>query len=727
MAFPSLKPRALLVTLLGLGIGAWFLGSCSGKPSAPRASDLLLLYTGNVHGYIEPCGCSAGQIGGIDRLAGYIHEERKARPGTSLHIDSGDLFAEGIITDDNTVQQLRVKAESFLDAWGEIGCDAIGVGEAEISLGIAQLAELSEQSGVPFLASNIVDPDGVHPLTTHLIFERAGMKIGLFSLIASKLEEAKVNKDKETPLGTHKVDELLGAQGYRIQPWQARAEELIAELRPQVDMLFCVSHLGFKRNEILATKHPELDLIFGGHFYNSEGPTAVIGDTPVLTSMVKGSRVGRMEWWLEDKDDYLAASNQGVPGELVDYSERIVMETQRDASRQAYQDLAGLEQKYGTEKWNNKRRTEGSLYYSAASRLLEMGEAPAGNRFSHAQIPMHTAIPRSELALAAVDDYHRATDIYWAAQRPGALPRIDSKGVFAGAEACDRCHSEQYEFWLGTRHSRAFATLEATDQESDAECIGCHTIGYQMEGGFDRPSRAQGFENVQCAACHGGGLSHMAGGMSPMLPGLISSGYTGCARCHRDEHDPLFEQDGFAKLPLVACPPIGSAGPISAGLKKSYSDAAKAFASKATPNWDKVSLAYAGAGENQKAFIAAQKWLNEDSRSIEAILNYGERALTVGQIAKASGAFRRVTKATVASPRAWIGLSISLFDSDPAGSLTAALEAYSLDPNQAIHARFVAMGMMATGQAEKAKEHMQKHIAFQPSHGPMLMDLLNQL
>jgi len=726
MASPSLKPRTL-VTLLGLGMAAWLLGACSHSSSEPRPSDLLLMYTGNVHGYIEPCGCSAGQIGGIDRLAGYIHKERLSRPDTSLHIDSGDLFAEGVITDANKVQQLRVKAESFLEAWGEIGCDAIGVGEAEISLGIKQLQELTEASGVPFLASNIVDTKGDHPLTTSMILERSGMKIGLISLIASKLEEAQVNKDKETPLGVHRVDKLLHTQGFRLQPWQDRADELIAELRPQVDMLFCVSHLGFKRNKLLAQKHPELDLIFGGHFYDSEGPTAVIDDTPVLTSMVKGSRVGRMEWWLEDKDKYLAASNQGVPGKLVDHSERIVMETQRDASRQAYQDLAGLEQKYGTEKWTDKRRTEGSLYYSASSRLLEMGDAPVENYFSHAQIPMHTGIPRSDLALAAVDEYHIATDAYWAAQRPGALPPIETKGVFAGAEACQSCHAEQYEFWLGTRHSRAFATLEATDQESDAECIGCHTIGYQMEGGFDRPSRAQGYENVQCAACHGGGLSHMAGGMSPMLPGLISLGYMGCVRCHRDEHDPLFEQNGLSKLPLVACPPIGSSGPISPAMKQSYSDAALAFAAKSRPNWDKVSLAYASAGEDDKAFNAANEWLQEDPSSIAAILNYGERALTVDKTQKAIAAFRRVTKATVNNPRAWMGLAMALFESDPAESLSAALEAYSLDPNQVIAARFVAMGMMATGQVEKAKDHMQKHIAFLPAHGPMLIDLLDQL
>ncbi len=35
------------------------------QPADDSPPDLTLLYTGNVHGYIEPRGCSAGQIGGL--------------------------------------------------------------------------------------------------------------------------------------------------------------------------------------------------------------------------------------------------------------------------------------------------------------------------------------------------------------------------------------------------------------------------------------------------------------------------------------------------------------------------------------------------------------------------------------------------------------------------------------------------------------------------------------
>ncbi len=724
-SLPSFRSKLGLAVLGALACGL-FLGSCD-EDKIVKASDLMLLYTGNVHGYIEPCGCVAGQIGGIDRIAGYIQQERGVRPESTLHIDTGDLFAEGVTEDGNTVQQLRLKAHGFMDVWREIGCDAIGVGEAEISLGIPELISMSEESGVPFLASNIVDQDGNHPLTNTLVLERAGLKIGLFSLIAPKLEEARIIKLKDDRLKNFHVDQMLEKQGYVLEDWKQRADEIIGELRPQVDLLFCVSHLGFNRNAILAELHPELDLVFGGHFYDVETPTTMVGNTPILTTIVKGGRVGRMDWWFEDKADYLAAENNGIPGHLADDSERNVLKINRDASRQAYQDLVGLEKKYGTEKWDQKRKTEGSLYYEAALELIRLEESPSVNRFSHTQVPMHSGIPRSAQALAAVDAYHEITNEYWAEQRAGATPKPSSKGVFVGAAACRSCHPAQFEFWLGTRHSRAYATLEATDQEMDAECIGCHTVGYQTEGGFDRPSRVDGYEDVQCAACHGGGFAHMSGGPSPMVPGLISKGFNGCVRCHRDEHDPAFAQDGPIKLPKVMCPPMSLPVDATESMRASYLEAAEALKDRDRPNWDRVSKAYAGANEPEKALDAARIWMTQNPRDPEAVLNFGERALNVGKFQEAADAFQRIANNEVNNARAWLGLAWALFDLDKEKSLAASREAYSLDPKQVFAARYLGMGLMAVGKIEDARKHFKKHIAFNPSHEAMLIDLIDQL
>lgn len=698
----------------------------TGCDESRQPADLVLLYTGNINGYIEPCGCVAGQIGGIDRIAGYIEQERAALGGRGLFIDTGDLFAEGLIADANIRDQLAVKGKGLLTAWKRLGCDGLALGEAEVGVGIDVLASLAADAGLTILAGNVIGADGERPFAESLILERGGLKIGIFSLLGETMSEPKPKKDKQR-LKRYDMVELLAEQGYTLEPWQDRAEALIAELRPKVDLLLCASHLGFNRNVELAEKHPELDLVFGGHFGSSEGQTTMVGNTPVVTNRLRGSRVGRMHWWLPEPDEYLAKRNGGVPGPLVDDSAYDEAMIGVEVSRQVYGELTGMERKYGTEEWQRKRDTQEAMYRLSKEDLAKLDPNPSGNRFSNNQVPMHHGIPRSSHALSVVDTYHQETHALWAERAQDAVPIPPEERHFKGSQACIECHETQYEFWLGTRHSRAFATLQATSQETDAECIGCHTIGYQVEGGFPTPALVSGYEDVQCAACHGAGAAHMSGGPSYLLPDLINSGLNGCARCHRDEHDPDFEQKGALKLPLVMCPPLAPPGATSPAMTAAYLEAAGGLKRRPRQNWDLISQAYASANEPEMALDAARRWVKEKPFSLQARLNLGDRALNINQLEIAINSYRIVTEQVPDDARAWTGLAWSLFQSDPERSLEAGREAYAIDPNSGMGARIVAMGLMAAGQVEDARSLMKRHLAFHPEQGSLLVDLLEQL
>jgi len=689
-------------------------------------SDLVLLYTGNVNGYIEPCGCVAGQIGGIDRIAGFIEGQRKELGDRALFIDTGDLFAEGIIDDANTRDQLAHKGRGFLDVWRELGCEGIALGEAEVGVGIDVVKALADDVGQTILAGNVVDATGAYPFAESIILERGGFKIGVFSLLGEVMNEPKPKKDK-AKLHMYDMRRLLSEQGYELLPWKKRAAEIVAELGPQVDILMCASHLGFNRNEELARLEPTIDVIFGGHFGTSEGQTTMVGQTPVLTTRLRGSRVGRMEWWLPNPDEYLSAEVGGKHGELKNdsaYDEALIG---MDVSRQVYGELAGMERKYGSQLWARKRDTQVAMFNASENDLAELPADPGGNRFSNNQLPMHHGIARSISALEAVDRYHEDSNDMWK-QRAGEAGEIPmQKRLFKGAEACIDCHQAQYEFWLGTRHSRAFATLQATSQETDAECIDCHTVGYEVNGGFPTPALSAGFENVQCAACHGADAAHLAGGANYMLPGLINRGLNGCARCHRDEHDPSFEQQGGIKLAKVACPPIAPPGLTSNAMTTAYLEAASGLKKRPRPNWDLIGQAYASANEPEMAFEAAREWNKLKPKSLRARLNLADRALNVGKLPVAVLNYRIVTDQSPDDARAWAGLAWSLFSTDPAESLMAAREAYAIDPDNPFGARIVGMGLMATGKIDEARTMMKKHIAFHPEHETGLRDLLDQL
>ncbi|AHA30535.1 bifunctional UDP-sugar hydrolase/5'-nucleotidase [Exiguobacterium sp. MH3] len=107
------------------------------------------------------------------------------------------------------------------------------------------LANLYTEADFPVLVSNLEAPFAkqgvIHELPTG--------KVGVFGLTAPYIE-------------------LYGLLGWTIEePFDVAARE-IEHLRQEVDVLICLSHLGFYQDEELAMRFPELDLIIGAHTHH---------------------------------------------------------------------------------------------------------------------------------------------------------------------------------------------------------------------------------------------------------------------------------------------------------------------------------------------------------------------------------------------------------------------------------------------------------------------------
>ncbi|NDC25093.1 MAG: hypothetical protein EBZ49_13345, partial [Proteobacteria bacterium] len=55
---------------------------------------------------------------------------------------------------------------------------------------------------------------------------------------------------------------------------------------------------------------------------------------------------------------------------------------------------------------------------------------------------------------------------------------------------CKNCHQKQFDFWASTKHSSAFLVLYAKKQHYDPQCIGCHSLGFNVPEGFSQLSSA---------------------------------------------------------------------------------------------------------------------------------------------------------------------------------------------------------------------------------------------
>lgn len=74
---------------------------------------------------------------------------------------------------------------------------------------------------------------------------------------------------------------------------------------------------------------------------------------------------------------------------------------------------------------------------------------------------------------------------------------------FEPANSCLSCHSAQHDFWQGTPHSIAYATLIKANEHYNTDCIKCHSVGLFDQRGFSKALDIVNFKNIEEAKIEG--------------------------------------------------------------------------------------------------------------------------------------------------------------------------------------------------------------------------------
>ena len=110
--------------------------------------------------------------------------------------------------------------------------------------------------------------------------------------------------------------------------------------------------------------------------------------------------------------------------------------------------------------------------------------------------------------------------------------------AFAGSRACMPCHSEDYRIWQRTAHAKAMQTLIDEKHDKDPECVVCHVVGLEFEGGFQSMQKTPTLKDVGCESCHGPARKHV---QDPEKHRLGKAGEQSCMTCHVPAHSPGFD------------------------------------------------------------------------------------------------------------------------------------------------------------------------------------------
>ncbi len=113
---------------------------------------------------------------------------------------------------------------------------------------------------------------------------------------------------------------------------------------------------------------------------------------------------------------------------------------------------------------------------------------------------------------------------------------------YAGATACAECHEGIYNLESQTAHAHALQTLKSIHQDNNANCVGCHTVGFGLPTGFRTELATPHLAGVQCENCHGPAAGHAANEMDLTKRPRLEIASEVCGGCHNGAHHPTYDE-----------------------------------------------------------------------------------------------------------------------------------------------------------------------------------------
>jgi hypothetical protein len=335
---------------------------------------------------------------------------------------------------------------------GELGYDAIGIGEMDLNFGLASLVKDVRAYHLPVVCANLmarVDSVKVrgegdeyqaaerrgNAFAPYHIVEKNGVRFGFVGVMSPAT--------KNPLAGTSSVE----AMTYTLEDPMQAAQEIIPEVRTKCDVLVLLAHMDEIEAQHLAEAVPGIDLMVLGHDAGNRplGEPIVVGETHILRATSQGRNLGQLDMKLAD-NHHISEMRNRIHPLTASYPDDPEMTKRLDEFDE------------------QNRKVQKELY--AKEQLKGTSGSPFGARY-------------------------------------------------LGVGSCQSCHEEQFNIYMKTAHAHAYATLAAEFVNRDTNCVGCHVTGYKEEGGFGGV-RMRGapvdLADVQCEACHGPGAEHSRDG-----------------------------------------------------------------------------------------------------------------------------------------------------------------------------------------------------------------------
>jgi Cytochrome c554 and c-prime len=458
---------------------------------------VTLVFSGEQHGYMEPCGCSVTQSGGLSRRGDLMRQlAEKGWPFAA--IDLG-----GLVRKDN--QQNKIKFQVMLAALKDLGYKAMALGPEELSLERLEPGFLVTQGPQPSGAQAQDGPSFVNANVEFTLFKDAGLRPAALAKVIT------INGHRigvTAIFGKTLTAALFGEAGdpqIKVNDPAKSLPPAIAELKRQnAEVFILLSHAEKNESAELAKKFPEFQIVATARGPEDGEDTAEhLGNTLLVTVGQKGKHVAIVGYYPDDQ-------KRPFRYELVDLDKERFKDTPKMLDRmREYQHML-------------------EANYDAVLKDFARPPSPNGDQFA---------------GVDSCKDCHKKAYARW----------MDSKHAHAyeslitGREGtkdpiprnhdpeCINCHTTGWDPQGVFPYVGGFYSLERTPKLKDQQCENCHGPAakhVELELAWKRDQKSVKKADLDAARVR-----------ATLKVAEIKK--TLCYKCHDLDNDPNFEFDTY--------------------------------------------------------------------------------------------------------------------------------------------------------------------------------------
>jgi 2',3'-cyclic-nucleotide 2'-phosphodiesterase (5'-nucleotidase family) len=258
------------------------------SPAQAELKQLVIIHTNDFHGHIA----EENEYAGAARLAAFVSQVRRENKAV-LVLDAGDAIS-------GTPVSTLFKGLPIFEVLNQVGYDVATLGNHEFDHGYEQIALFRETVNHPIISANAYSPTGeLIADAPALILEIEGIQIGIIGLITDN---------------TPAMISPIGNRGISFAPPVDVLRGMVKALRPNVDLLMVLSHVGHQPEIELVTQVPGVDILIGGHSHSLVEKPVHINDSWVAQANRYGSHVGFIKVTVDtDKNQIVEFEGELIP------------------------------------------------------------------------------------------------------------------------------------------------------------------------------------------------------------------------------------------------------------------------------------------------------------------------------------------------------------------------------------------------------------------------------